>query len=182
MGRNTRWLVRCICGVEKEVATGHLRSGNVTSCGRCRNKKHGMTGSKLFIVWVGIRDRCRNERARAYKNYGGRGIRFADRWNDFATFREDILREIGDVVPGLSLDRIDNDGHYEPGNVRWATRTQQNRNRRGNVFLECNGEKMTMAEWSERTGIRIGTLWKRIADGWSVERSLTVPIRLRKKQ
>lgn len=131
--------------------------------------RHGLTGARVHNTWLHMIDRCRNDRS---GNYGARGIRVCARWLVF----ENFLADMGDPPPGTSIDRIDNDGHYEPGNCRWATRTQQARNTRANTVLELDGERRTIAEWSETTGIKPATICVRLASGWSVRRSLTQPV------
>jgi len=125
-----RWCCRCICGTERIVDGNNLRSGRSTSC-RCvqreMRKKHGQSNTNIYQRWVQMRARCLNERHAAYPNYGGRGITIHEDWReDFSAFYADV----GNPPPGLSLDRIDNDGNYEAGNWRWATPTVQSINRR----------------------------------------------------
>lgn len=133
------WQCRCDCGKEIVTVGGNLRQGHSKSCG-CLNRElqisrpttHGMTGTPLFSVWKGMLTRCRNRNYAGFKNYGGRGIKVCDRWQEFANFKQDV----GDgYSPGLTIDRINNDGDYEPGNCRWITKQQQSANRRsGNLW------------------------------------------------
>jgi anti-sigma28 factor (negative regulator of flagellin synthesis) len=126
----TYWFARCTCGREKLVMGRNLRDGRSRSCG-CVWLKHGHTAggkrSRAYACWVSARQRCNNPRDRNYSNYGGRGIKFYKPWDD--DFRC-YLRDTGEPPPGMSIDRINNDGNYEPGNVRWTTCAEQNRNRR----------------------------------------------------
>lgn len=137
--RNRRWLCQCDCGERKTVRGGDLRSGRVHSCGclrrqvvRAKNLTHGQAGraaaSHLYKVWCAMKTRCLNPRQAGFKHYGGRGIGIALEWlNDFSQF----ARDVGEPpFPKAMLDRIDNDADYRPGNLRWATRSEQNRNRR----------------------------------------------------
>jgi hypothetical protein len=114
--------------------------------------------------------RCGNPKAQQYKWYGARGIKVCERWrNSFEAFLSDMGRR---PSPGHSLDRIDNDGDYEPGNCRWATATEQNRNRRGLSLIEYRGETVCMTELCKRTGIPRTTLRRRLATGWPLERAV----------
>lgn len=125
---HARWLCRCDCGKTITVVSTALRSGRTKSCGHARGiVKHRMVGTPEYSTWYGMITRCTNPRQPAYKNYGGRGITVCERWrNSFAEFFTDM----GPRPEGLSLDRINNDGNYEPGNCRWATRREQRLNSR----------------------------------------------------
>ena len=129
------WLCQCACGATTTVRGKDL--GKQTSCGCQRREQarklkltHGQRWSKLYSCWLNMRDRCNNPNNKQFKDYGGRGIKICERWNSFANFLADILAAIGERPPGMTLDRIDNDGNYEPGNVRWATPVQQRANQR----------------------------------------------------
>lgn len=139
----TYWRCRCECGSIKVIRGGDLRSGKIKSCGclhressrsriRKQNYKHGHTVNNVlsseYRCWIEFRRRCVNKDRHDYKNYGGRGITVCDRWrNSFPNFLADMGRK---PSPELSIDRIDNEGNYEPGNCRWATAKQQRANRR----------------------------------------------------
>lgn len=115
--------------------------------------------------------RCNDAGHHAYPDYGGRGIKVCDRWLTF----ENFLADMG-LPPqkGLTLDRFpDNDGNYEPGNVRWATKKEQANNRRSSRILAFDGESMTIAQWEDRQGFRRGLINTRLQDGWTVERAIT---------
>lgn len=111
----------------------------------------------------------------AYPNYGGRGIAVCERWlNSPQAFLDDMGMK---PTPKHEIDRIDNDGNYEPGNCRWATRKENDRNRRNNRLLTLNGETLTLAEWAEHSGVPDDTLRHRLGVGWSVERAILTPVR-----
>ena len=125
--------------------------------------------SKTYKAWHAMKQRCLNPKNQFFHHYGGRGITLCDRWHGFAAFLEDM----GVAPHGLSLDRIDNDRGYEPGNCRWTAQKDQMRNRRTNVFIEFQGERLTVQDWSRRTGIAFTTLRTRMKAGWPVERVLS---------
>ena len=138
-------------------------------------KRHGHAYpvSPTYNAWRSIIGRCKNESASSFKYYGGRGIKVCLRWHEFSNFLEDM----GERPVGKSIDRIDNDGDYEPGNCRWATSKEQANNRRSNAYLEFGGERMNLEQWAERIGIPSNTLWMRLYDnGWTVKRALTTPL------
>lgn len=125
--------VRCDCGVVREVFAENLRAGRTTSCGCWRARTAAIAGNPLerkspeYRAWANMKDRCENPRHRRYLDWGGRGIRVCERWRAFANFLADMGRR---PSADHSLDRINNDGNYEPGNVRWATSSEQAQNRK----------------------------------------------------
>ena len=125
-------------------------------------------------VWKSMRARCYTKSSHMYARYGGRGITVCDRWlNSFEAFSADM----GEHPPGTSIDRIDNNGNYEPGNCHWVTRDVQNRNKRSNRHLTWKGVTQCVVDWAKETGLPRQTIEKRLDSGWSVERTLTTPKR-----
>ena len=135
-GNNRQWFCKCDCGTEKIIGGRHLTSGNTVSCGCYRHEIkshyiHGQRGTRLYGVWSNIINRCQNPNYRKYCDYGGRGVNICDEWrNDYMAFFLYVSALPHFNEPGYSIDRIDNSGNYEPGNVRWATASQQAVNRR----------------------------------------------------
>lgn len=181
-----RWVCLCVCGTKTIVVQYSLRNGDTTSCG-CyhreitsnRNKTHGQAGTPLYQTWKSIIARCTNPRNPSYPDYGGRGITISPTWrHSFIAFAEYVTTHLGpQPTPKHTLDRIDNgSGHYEPGNLRWATRIEQNRNKRSNAWLTHNNETKLLIEWAIHLGIKRTTLIQRLRYGWSVERTLTEPV------
>ncbi len=167
------WICSCDCGNEFSARGSNLTKGDIRSCGCLRRElaaarmtRHG--GKKRsgatpeYRVWSQMIGRCHTETNESFPDYGARGIIVCERWrSDFAAFLSDMGPR-----PSLkhTLDRIENDGNYEPGNCRWATRTQQNRNRRVNVTLLLDGALMTLAEAAERCGLAYSAVQARLRD------------------
>lgn len=145
---NARWLCRCECGRERVVAGHALRRGESRSCGCAQ--RHGEMKNRSYRVWVAMKGRCLNPTNKDYKYYGARGITVCHRWRtSFLNF----LADMGERPEGMSLDRINNDGHYEPSNCRWATAHEQGGNRRCNAYISYNGITLCSAAWARRLGV-----------------------------
>lgn len=168
-----QWLCRCDCGNKIVVTTGHLKSGHTKSCGCLQKevsiqnglkKKHGLKDSRVYRIWSCMKTRCFNTKDEHYKNYGARGITVCDEWKeDFQAFYDWSMAN--GYEEGLTIDRINPDGNYEPSNCRWATKKEQTKNRRNSIFVTHNGETKTLAEWSAETGIYYQTLVYRYKAG-----------------
>jgi hypothetical protein len=129
-----------------------------------------------YLVWRTMKDRCLNSKSKNFARYGGRGIKVCRRWMTFANF----LADMGPRPPGATLDRYpNNNGDYEPGNCRWATRKENSRNRSDNRLLTFNGQTRTLAEWVETSGLSLATLQGRLRMGWTDEQILATPVRTR---
>ena len=185
--RNGRaaWNCLCDCGSECVVAgTSLTRRQPTRSCGclqreetGARFRTHGLKNTAEHNVWSLMIRRCYNENRPDYGLYGGRGVTVCERWRtSFQAFYDDMGPRPSNRH---SIDRIDNDGNYEPCNCRWATQCEQARNKRSNRLITFNGRTLCLAEWAEEYGMRQRTLWYRLNRGWSVERALTEPVRER---
>ena len=164
------WLCECDCGKIKNVNGGSLTRGLSTNCGCIaaiktgnRSRKHGGRGTRLYSIWKGMRKRCNNPRERSFKNYGGRGIVICNQWSDFSVFREWALSN--GYSEKLTIDRIDNNGNYEPSNCRWTTLKVQAGNTRKNRFIIINGESKTLTEWSKVAKISPSNIFERLKRG-----------------
>lgn len=167
------WLCKCRCGTIKKVIQGNLRAkGIAESCNKCKKKgkppiTHGLTNKhRLYSTWVHMRERCNSTTNPFYHNYGGRGIKVCERWDDFLMFIEDMDNT---YQKGLSLDRTNNNKGYSPDNCRWATSLEQGANMRVNVFIEYKGEKMILAEFSRRVNLSTSIVSYRNSKGWTAE-------------
>lgn len=163
--KEAHWECRCDCGNHKVVAAGNLASGATTSCG-CylleviTKHGHGKRNTREYKSWSQAKSRCTNPNSTGWKNYGGRGIKMCDRWSEsFSAFYEDVGPAPSEKH---TLDRIDVDRGYEPGNVRWATRKEQARNRRNNFLVTYKGETLCLSDWCDRFRICSNTLKARI--------------------
>lgn len=140
------------------------------------NLQHGMSNNHLYRAWDSMKARCYRKTTGPYQRYGGRGITVCEEWRcNFIAFRDWALAN--GYAEGLSLDRIDPNGNYEPSNCRWVTMKAQQNNKRNNTKIEFNGETHTMSEWSDIVGIPFAVLHHRFQRGWSVEKALTTPKR-----
>lgn len=183
---NRRAVFKCRCGNIFTTAIHMAKSGQSTSCG-CEHKrmlierltKHGCSSggrqTSEYTIWKGIVSRCENPKERCYKHYGGRGVIMCERWrSNFSNFLEDVGPRPSNKH---SLDRIDVNGNYEPGNCRWATQIEQMNNMRKNRRLTYNGESKTVSEWTRHLGFSKVLLHQRIFSyGWSVEEALSTPV------
>lgn len=170
------WECLCECGGTTLVTTGNLRSGNSQSCG-CRKRAvlgeltrvHGGSRTKPYGVYKAVGQRCNNPRHKDYGRYGGRGIEF--RLPPFPEF----WAAMGPTwFEGATIERIDNDGHYELGNVRWATRKEQAQNTTTALRITFKGETLSQSEWARRVGVSRKTMAERLQK-WPLERALTEP-------
>jgi len=138
-------------------------------------RKHGYGRTygrpKLYSIWKAMRQRCMNTASKHYRNYGARGIKICERWNKF----ENFLADMGNPPPGLTLDRINNDGNYEPTNCRWATQLVQSHNSRAVRIITVRGESLPMPVWAKRLGMPVTAIRARLFCGWSEERAVTEP-------
>jgi len=174
------WDCTCTkCGRTLLIATGNVRRTN--SCLSCaqnlastKSIVHGHAGKKksaTYRVWSSMRERCLSPAHPAYKNYGGRGIVVCDAWQSFEKF----LADMGEKPLGYSLDRIDNDKGYSRDNCRWASRKEQDRNKRSNVLVTAYGITQPLVAWAEKTGVPAQTIAYRVRHGWKPERAVSEP-------
>lgn len=181
----TQWECKCECGVVRPVLSSSLISGKSKSCG-CLNKEkaserltlrmktHGLSRTAAYASWSSMVKRCTNKKNNEWENYGGRGIGICDRWkNSFENFLEDM----GNPPPGMSIDRINNDLGYSKENCRWATRTEQNRNKRSCRQISFNGETKGFGEWAEHYCIDRRKLYSRVINcGWSFDKAVSTAL------
>lgn len=160
---------RCDCGVTKEFYRSNLKDGKTT---KCHKNPRNLDRQRTLSIWHAMIGRCLNPNHPFYTRYDRPSghITVCDRWLDF----ENFLADMGYAPLGLSLERIDNDGHYEPFNCKWATQAEQLRNTRRNHLLTFQGRTQTVIDWAAELGINHSTLYKRLnRSGWSAERALT---------
>lgn len=178
--RQMHWICLCDCGVFTTVSGGDLRTDHIRSCGclrrevaRERHFSHGHSGNRSaeYSSWLSAKERCSNPRNKRWSSYGGRGIKMCERWiHSFEAFLEDMGPR---PSRNHSIDRWpDNNGNYEPGNCRWATRKEQALNRRSNSHITVRGVTKTIREWSDETGIQRGTLSYRKNAEWGEDQIL----------
>lgn len=164
----TKWLCKCDCGNTTEVRGCNLKSGGTLSCGCLRRehsskraKRHGQTGTRLYVIWQHIIGRCTRKTDNAFKWYGGRGVTICAEWlNSFEAFRDWAMAN--GYADKLTIDRIDVNGNYCPENCRWVSIAEQQRNKTNNTFVEYDGKCKTVGDWSETFGCFPSAVYREI--------------------
>lgn len=189
-GRQHRWVCRCDCGFYTSSFGFSLRLGQAKSCGciaaektkerwksddseelrkrlseNAANVSHRLSKHPMYSVWIDMRGRCYKPKNKFYKDYGGRGIKVCDRWLSFQEFFDDMH---AGWAKGLQIGRIDNDGDYEPGNCRWETPTQQQRNKSNTVYIDTPDGAMKLADAADKYGLTSACIAYRIKSGWDM--------------
>ena len=196
MSGKTAWECKCDCGNITFVTTSNLTCNRIRSCGCLKIKQllersttHNQRHTVLYSVWRGLRQRCNNPKHASYHNYGGRGITVCEEWDksfqafyDWSYANGYSTENQKDEKLKLTIDRIDNNGNYEPSNCRWVDRKTQTRNMRTTRFITFNGQNKSVSEWCEIYGIKLHTFNTRIRNGWSIEEALTKPIGSKKSK
>jgi hypothetical protein len=179
---------QCSCGNICILNKKNVIRGNTQSCG-CLSKEesskrmttHGKTNTRLFNIWQGIKIRCFVKTEKVYEQYGLRGITMCEEWkNNFMSFYNWAINN--GYSDDLSIDRIDNNGNYEPSNCRWASAKEQNRNTRNNVNITYLGKTQCISAWAEEFGIKDDLLRWRLSKGWDFEKAITTPKRNKRKK
>lgn len=172
------WLFKCDCGKEKTIEKSMVRTGHSKSCGclaleirKIVATTHGKNNTREHRIWLGIKKRCLNKKHTTYQNYGARGIKICDRWlNSF----ENFLLDMGNCPSNThSIDRIDNNGNYEPNNCRWATRKEQNNNNRRNRLFQYEGSQYTLSQLCEKLNVKYHLIYDRLyVLNWTLEEAI----------
>lgn len=162
-----QWVCKCDCGNTTIVPTYRLTMGETQSCGckkfESHNKKHGMKHTRIYSIWCGVKKRCNNPKCKNYNLYGGSGISICEEWNnDFMAFYEWSMKN--GYQDSLTIDRIDSSKGYSPDNCRWATRKEQNNNRRNNLKISYNGRTQTLKQWCDELNLKYELVRSRIKD------------------
>lgn len=180
-----KWYCKCDCGNYCSVAGRELKNGDTKSCGclkRGKNPKiseakktHGMSKTRIYYIWRSMKTRCNNPNDTAYHNYGARGIRVCDKWNNsFEEFHSWAINNGYDKL--YTLERIDVNDNYYPENCKWVTMKEQQNNRRNNATYTVNGETKTLSQWAECVGMSRSALWNRIhKSGLTIEQAISFP-------
>lgn len=181
-GNYRRFECLCECGKIKTISMAGMRSGAIVSCG-CYHKRvtvdihktHGGYKSRLYRIWINIKQRCGNPHNKHFIKYGGRGIHLCDEWEkSFESFR--MWSSMNGYSDDLTIDRIDNNGNYCPENCRWISNNEQQLNKRTNRIVDYNGQSMPLSEWAKITGLKWKTLQGRLDSGWPIDKALMTPI------
>lgn len=170
--------VKCKCGKQLSRRLSDLNNGKSKRCASCACKKRygdfpRDANNPTYRSWQAMRTRCNNPNRKAYKDYGGRGITVCERWDSYKNFVEDM----GERPEGKTLDRMDNDGNYEPDNCRWATRQEQSENTRRTRLIEYTGKSQSLRTWCRELDLNYKAIWNRLyQQKWSVKRAFETPI------
>lgn len=170
----TLWRCICECGKETTTQQGSLRNGRAKSCGCYAQEKrltHGRsrTSDPTYQSWNHMKDRCRNKNHVAYPRYGGSEVTVCDRWLDFDNF----VADMGNRPLGTTLDRLNRQGNYEPGNCAWKTPKEQANNRKSSRLITFNGITKSLTDWAASCGVKDTTLAYRLDNGWPIEEAIT---------
>lgn len=185
--RNVIWKCRCDCGNESYVTTADLKKTKSCGCWNIdaiiqRNTRHGASkrGSitKLYKVWAAVKQRCTNPKNKAYKNYGGRGIKLCDEWLEYEPFEEWAFEN--GYAEGLQLDRIDNNGSYSPDNCRFVSTLENSHNKRNNVWITIDGKTALAVDWAKEVGVDVEVIRKRLRKGWTPKEAVFAPLGTRR--
>lgn len=173
------WKLLCDCGNEVCFEASRFKYGNTSSCGCFRkeqtskdHKTHGMSKSSTYQCWTAMKKRCHNSNSSDYSLYGKRGIKVCARWHSFENFYSDM----GDKPEGMTIDRIDCNGDYSPENCKWATASEQARNKRNTVFVTYQGVTKSLHDFCDELSLNCRTVMTRLKQQkWTVERALSTP-------
>lgn len=177
------WTCICDCGNVTVVSGSNLQCGKQVSCGCKRrdqvgrlNRTHAASKSRLYRIWCNIISRTENPRIKSYRYYGAKGVKMCDEWrNSFDAFRDWSMSH--GYAEHLTIERLDNNKGYSPENCRWATWKEQFNHRTCSHLLTFNGRTQSIALWAEECNLPKGTVYRRLYDGWAIERALTEPVR-----
>lgn len=170
------WRCLCDCGNVTTTVASDVRTGHTRSCGCQKHvgngRTHGKRRTRLYAIWCNMKARCDNSANPSYHNYGGRGIAYCPQWSTF----ENFARDVGDPPENtLTLDRVNNNGDYEPGNVRWVSRRVQSRNTRQNVWVEIDGQTRCLYDWCRIYEIAAASVYRRLAKDEDIVSAITRP-------
>ena len=169
---NSLWEFLCDCGAKTIKNLNMVKIRQTRSCGCLKLKRtHGLRRHPLYGTWFSMMGRCYSKTNSSFMNYGGRGIKVCQRWHDIKNFIDDI----GEKKIGLSIDRIDVNGDYEPNNVRWADSKTQCGNMRKNLMLEHDGKRMCIAAWAREKNLNPATIYQRLKFGWTNDEAIGTP-------
>jgi hypothetical protein len=177
--KRAQWRCSCSCGSTHVATTDGLKSGDTTSCGCLKAEKtaelkrsHGLAASDEYRIWCNIKSRCQNRKNESFKDYGARGIALAVVWQSFETFYRDMGAR---PSKRHTIERKNNALGYAPDNCVWATKAQQNRNKRSTRHLTHAGETLCVTDWAAKLKLPANTLFSRLHNGWSTEETLLTP-------